>query len=148
MGSDDNRDAGSEWVWVRRPPEAEVVAVGAGWPAANQEERPLKVVFASPARYFTDAAPIGNGRLGAMIWGGVESERLQLNHDTLWTGGPGNYTNPKAPAVLSKVRNLVDNGQYAEATAVAYGLSGEQTQVYLLSWQEENYSFQKLRREV
>ncbi|GJM89995.1 hypothetical protein PR202_ga06230 [Eleusine coracana subsp. coracana] len=148
MGSDDNRDAGSEWVWVRRPPEAEVVAVGAGWPAANQEGRPLKVVFASPARYFTDAAPIGNGSLGAMIWGGVESERLQLNHDTLWTGGPGNYTNPKAPAVLSKVRNLVDNGQYAEATAVAYGLSGEQTQVYLLSWQKENYSFQKLRREM
>lgn len=54
--------------------------------------------------------------------------------DTLWTGGPGNYTNPKAPAVLSKVRNLVDNGQYAEATAVAYDLSGEQTQVYFLCW--------------
>lgn len=65
-----------------------------------------------------------------MVWGGVESERLQLNHDTLWTGGPGNYTNPKAPAVLSKVRNFVDNGQYAEATVAAYGLSGEQTQVY------------------
>jgi hypothetical protein len=40
--------------------------------------------------------------------------------DTLWTGGPGNYTNPKAPTVFSKVRNLVDNEQYAEATAAAY----------------------------
>jgi hypothetical protein len=54
--------------------------------------------------------------------------------DTLWTGGPGNYTNPKAPAVLSKVRNLVDNGQYGEATVAAYGLSSEQTQVSLLCW--------------
>jgi alpha-L-fucosidase 2 len=67
-----------------------------------------------------------------MVWGGVESERLQLNHDTLWTGGPGNYTNPKAPAVLSKVRSLVDNGKYPEATAAAYDLSGDQTQVYIV----------------
>jgi hypothetical protein len=43
------------------------------------EERPLKVVFASPAEHFTDAAPIGNGSLGAMVWGGVASEKLQLN---------------------------------------------------------------------
>ncbi|CAN6305447.1 unnamed protein product [Urochloa humidicola] len=129
---DCSSDAGAEWVWVRQPAEAEAVAAAAGWPAAaaDEEARPLKVVFASPARYFTDAAPIGNGRLGAMVWGGVESERLQLNHDTLWTGGPGNYTNPKAPAVLSNVRSLVDNGKYPEATAAAYDLSGDQTQVY------------------
>lgn len=128
MGSDG--DCGSdEWVWVRRPSEAEAVAAAVGWPV-DEEARPLKVVFGSPAEYFTDAAPIGNGRLGAMIWGGVQSERLQLNHDTLWTGGPGNYTNPKAPAVLSKVRSLVDNGKYPEATAAAYDLSGDQTQVY------------------
>ncbi|KAF0902770.1 hypothetical protein E2562_019101 [Oryza meyeriana var. granulata] len=126
-------DGDGEWVWVRRPAEAEAVAAAAGWPAATAEEeeaRPLEVVFASPARYFTDAAPIGNGSLGGLVWGGVASEKLQLNHDTLWTGGPGNYTNPKAPAVLSKVRDLVNRGQYAEATAVAYDLSGDQTQVY------------------
>ena len=52
--------------------------------------------------------------------------------DTLWTGGPGNYTNPKAPSVLSNVRSLVDKGQYAEATTVAYDLSGDQTQVHIL----------------
>ncbi|XP_062205578.1 alpha-L-fucosidase 2-like isoform X2 [Phragmites australis] len=125
IDGDGDCDAGAEWVWVRRPSEAEVFAAAGGWvSAADEEARPLKVVFASPARYFTDAAPIGNGRLGAMVWGGVDSERLQLNR------GPGNYTNPKAPAVLSKVRNLVDNGQYAKATDVAFGLSGDQTQVY------------------
>jgi alpha-L-fucosidase 2 len=78
-------DAGAEWVWVRRPAEAEAVAAAAGWSAAaaDEEARPLKVVFASPARYFTDASPIGNGRLGAMVWGGVESERLQLNRKSI-----------------------------------------------------------------
>nr|BAK00707.1 predicted protein [Hordeum vulgare subsp. vulgare] len=76
-GSD--RDAGGEWIWVRRPQEAEAAAAAAGWPA--EEARPLKVVFASPARYFTDAAPIGNGRLGALVWGGVTSEKLQLNRN-------------------------------------------------------------------
>ncbi|KAM0872632.1 hypothetical protein ACQ4PT_038596 [Festuca glaucescens] len=47
------------------------------------EERPLKVVFASPAEHFTDAAPIGNGSLGAMVWGGIASEKLQLNRGAL-----------------------------------------------------------------
>ncbi|VAI08532.1 unnamed protein product [Triticum turgidum subsp. durum] len=127
-GRSDDCDAGGEWIWVRRPQEAEAAAAAAGWPA--EEARPLKVVFAAPARYFTDAAPIGNGRLGALVWGGVTSEKLQLNHDTLWTGGPGNYTNPQAPTVLSEVRSLVDKGLYPEATAVAYGLSGDETQSY------------------
>ncbi|VAI08544.1 unnamed protein product [Triticum turgidum subsp. durum] len=123
-------DASGEWIWVRRPQEAEAAAVAAAaeWPA--EEARPLKVVFGSPARHFTDSAPIGNGRLGAMVWGGVTSEKLQLNHDTLWTGGPVNYTNPKAPTVLSEVRSLVDKGLYPEATAVAYGLSDDKAQYY------------------
>ncbi|XP_062206157.1 alpha-L-fucosidase 2-like [Phragmites australis] len=56
---------------------------------AAEEERPLKVAFESPAEHFTDAAPIGNGSLGAMVWGGVASEKLQLNHGSLWTGVPG-----------------------------------------------------------
>ena len=67
-----------DWVLVRRPSNAEIMAstgdvelVDSGWP--------LKVVFAGPAKYWTDAAPIGNGSLGAMIWGGVPSERIQIN---------------------------------------------------------------------
>lgn len=82
MDGDGDCEAGGEWVWVSRLPEAEAAAAAAGWPVPSAEEaRPLKVVFASPAKYFTDAAPIGNGRLGAMIWGGVASERLQLNRN-------------------------------------------------------------------
>ncbi|KAL6623031.1 hypothetical protein ACP70R_032910 [Stipagrostis hirtigluma subsp. patula] len=129
-GSDD-------WVWVRRPSEAETVAAAAAAttrqqrPAeATEEERPMKVVFASPAEYFTDAAPIGNGSLGGMVWGGVATEKLQLNHDTLWTGAPGNYTDPDAPAALAAVRELVDQGRFADATVAAKRLFGGQSEVY------------------
>ncbi|TVU30682.1 hypothetical protein EJB05_22316, partial [Eragrostis curvula] len=129
---------GGDWVWVRRPAEAEAVAAAAAarrtWSGAaaevEEEERPLKVVFASPAEYFTDAAPIGNGSLGGMVWGGVATEKLQLNHDTMWTGAPGNYTDPNAPAALEAVRELVNQGRFADATAEAKRLFGGQSEVY------------------
>ncbi|XP_037437232.1 alpha-L-fucosidase 2-like [Triticum dicoccoides] len=120
-------DGPDGWVWVRRPAEEESWRP---WTAEEEEERPLKVVFSSPAEYFTDAAPIGNGSLGAMVWGGVSSDKLQLNHDTLWTGVPGNYTDPKGPGVLAEVRQLVDQGRFADATASAKGLFGGQSEVY------------------
>ena len=52
--------------------------------------------------------------------------------DTLWTGSPGNYTNPDAPKALSEVRNLVNDGKYAEATTSAVKLSGEGSNVCFL----------------
>ena len=56
--------------------------------------------------------------------------------DTLWTGNPGNYTNPDAPKVLSEVRKLVNDGKYAEATKAAVNLSGNPSEVcYLLFFQ-------------
>lgn len=86
---------GGDWVWVRLPTQPEAVAAAAAtekrrWPSAaaidvEEPERPLKVVFASPAEHFTDAAPIGNGSLGAMVWGGVTTEKLQLNRKQIIT---------------------------------------------------------------
>ncbi|KAL6957584.1 alpha-L-fucosidase [Sarracenia purpurea var. burkii] len=110
-----------DWVMVRRPTEKDL------WePSLIQTDpsKPLEVRFKGPAKHWTDAIPIGNGRLGAMVWGGVQSETLNLNDDTLWTGIPGNYTNPDAPTALSEVRKLVDDGKYAEATTEAVKLSG------------------------
>ncbi|XP_030522767.2 alpha-L-fucosidase 2-like isoform X2 [Rhodamnia argentea] len=98
----------------------------------TDESEPLKVTFSGPAKHFTDAAPIGNGRLGAMVWGGVASELLQLNEDTLWTGTPGNYTDPHVPAALVHVRKLVDDGEYADATAAAVNLLGNPSEAYQL----------------
>ncbi|KAL5139988.1 Alpha-L-fucosidase 2 [Glycine soja] len=94
--------------------------------------RPLKVTFAEPATHWTDAIPIGNGRLGAMVWGAVPSEALQLNEDTLWTGIPGDYTNKSAPQALAEVRKLVNDRKFAEATAAAVKLSGEPSDVFQL----------------
>jgi alpha-L-fucosidase 2 len=76
---------GGEWVWVRLPTQAEAAeqqkSPSAAATEVEDEERALKVVFASPAEYFTDAAPIGNGSLGGMVWGGVATEKLQLNRN-------------------------------------------------------------------
>ncbi|XP_019439048.1 PREDICTED: alpha-L-fucosidase 2 [Lupinus angustifolius] len=98
----------------------------------GESARPLKITFSGPAKNWTDAIPIGNGRLGAMVWGGVASEILQLNEDTLWTGTPGDYTNKNAPEALAEVRKLVDDSKYPEATAAAVKLSGEPSDVYQL----------------
>ncbi|RYR37282.1 hypothetical protein Ahy_A09g042192 isoform F [Arachis hypogaea] len=89
-----------------------------------EDDVPLKVTFCEGATHWTDAIPIGNGRLGAMIWGDVSSELIQLNEDTLWTGTPGNYTDSTAPAALAEVRKLVDNRNYSGATEEALKLSG------------------------
>jgi alpha-L-fucosidase 2 len=75
--------------------------------------------YARPAREWTEALPVGNGRIGAMAFGGISGERLQLNEDTLWTGGPYDPVNPSARAALPEVRRLVFAGRYAEAQALA-----------------------------
>lgn len=75
--------------------------------------------YRQPATQWTEALPIGNGRIGAMIFGGTTRERLQLNDDTLWTGGPYDPANPDARAALPEVRHLIAAGRYAEAQALA-----------------------------
>ncbi|XP_074286253.1 alpha-L-fucosidase 2-like [Silene latifolia] len=99
----------------------------------QSSSRALKIVFKAEARNWTDALPLGNGRLGAMVHGGVFSEIINLNEDTLWTGTPGNYTDPNAPKALAKVRKLVNDGNYSEATTVADNeLPGAASDVYQL----------------
>lgn len=126
MGDSDEE----EWVMVKPILDKDI------WNPTSSLRTPaasdLKVRFNGPAKYWTDAVPIGNGRLGGMVWGGVESETINLNEDTLWTGIPGNYTNPDAPAALSEVRKLVDDGKYAEATKAAVKLSADPSDVYQL----------------
>ena len=79
----------------------------------------LELWYETPAREWTEALPVGNGRLGAMVFGGVPRERLQLNEETLWTGGPYSQVNPDAWPHLEDVRALIFAGQYAEAEALA-----------------------------
>ncbi len=88
-----------------------LVAVGSG--------SPLKLWYRQPARNWNEALPIGNGRIGAMVFGGVENERIQLNDDTLWDGQPSDRVNPKALAALPEVRRLIFEGKNAQATKLA-----------------------------
>ncbi|MGI9244152.1 MAG: glycoside hydrolase family 95 protein, partial [Verrucomicrobiales bacterium] len=85
----------------------------------------LKLWFEQPAKEWSEALPIGNGRLGAMVYGGIDLERLQLNEDTLWSGGPHSYDNPDAFKHLAKVRDLLQRGEYAEAEATAQEMLGQ-----------------------
>jgi alpha-L-fucosidase 2 len=63
---------------------------------------------------WVQALPIGNGRLGAMVFGGVVYERLHLNEDTIWAGGPYDPVNPEARAALPDVRALIAEGRFKE----------------------------------
>jgi alpha-L-fucosidase 2 len=83
--------------------------------AAAPAPRSDALWYQRPADEWVQALPIGNGRIGAMVFGGVASERLQLNEDTFFSGGPYDPVNPEARAALPKVRDLVFAGQYAEA---------------------------------
>lgn len=75
--------------------------------------------YRQSAARWEEALPLGNGRLGAMVFGRVGQERLQLNEDTLWAGAPYSPDNPDALAALPQVRALLAQGKYAEATELA-----------------------------
>jgi alpha-L-fucosidase 2 len=90
----------------------------------------LTLWYRRPAEQWVEALPVGNGRLGAMVFGGIERERLQLNEDTLWSGGPRDWNNPQAPQVLAEVRRLIAEEKYVEADRAARGMQGPYTQSY------------------
>ncbi len=79
----------------------------------------LKLWYRQPAQEWTEALPVGNGRLGAMVFGGTEHERLQFNEDTLWTGQPHEYQHDGAVKYLPVVRQLLFEGKQREAEELA-----------------------------
>ncbi len=89
--------------------------------AFSHADDPLELWYDKPAQTWTDALPIGNGRLGAMDFGGVEESRWQFNEDSLWTGGPHSYDHPGAAEVLPRIRRLLLDGRQKEAEELAAG---------------------------
>ncbi|MBP7473847.1 MAG: glycoside hydrolase family 95 protein [Pyrinomonadaceae bacterium] len=71
--------------------------------------------FSNPAAKWDEALPVGNGRLGAMIFGGIAEERLQLNEDTYWSGGPNSTVVKGGYKVLPEIQRLVFAERYLEA---------------------------------
>jgi len=76
---------------------------------------PLSLWYRQPAEKWVEALAIGNGRIGAMVFGGVNHERLQLNEGTLWAGGPYDPVNPQAREALPEARRRVFEGKEREA---------------------------------
>ena len=75
--------------------------------------------YAQPAKVWNDALPIGNGRLGAMVFGGISDERIQFNEDTLWTGRPHDYVRAGAREQLPEIRRLLAEGKSKDAALLA-----------------------------
>lgn len=79
----------------------------------------LRLHYRQPASNWNEALPVGNGRLGAMVFGTVTRERIQFNEETLWTGAPHDYAHPGAVNSLSEIRRLIFDGQPREAERLA-----------------------------
>ncbi len=75
----------------------------------------LTLWYDTPANEWTEALPLGNGRLGAMVFGGIENEIIQFNEETLWSGQPHNYANRGAFRYLNELRQLLWDGEQEQA---------------------------------
>jgi len=118
-----------DWRFASKPvksiaPERGVLAlnnpswIGTFTGEAPPPEEPLSLWYRQPAQRWLEALPIGSGRLGAMVFGGVVTDRLQLNEGTLWAGGPHDYSNPEGLAALPEIRRLVFAGKWQEAQSL------------------------------
>jgi len=85
----------------------------------QRHKQNMRLYYRNPARQWDEALPIGNGRIGAMIFGDPVSERLQLNEDSLWYGGPRERHNPDALNRLPEIRRLIFEGKLKEAERIA-----------------------------
>ena len=72
---------------------------------------PMVLLYDKPAAEWVEALPIGNGRIGAMVFGRTANERIQFNEDSFWAGGPHDPVNPEALAALPEARRLIFGGK-------------------------------------
>ena len=100
---------------LRRFPAVLVLAFS----AYAQPPDPLSLWYRQPAKQWVEALPVGNGRLGAMVFGGIGHERIQFNEHTVWTGEPHDYAHPGAHKYLGQIRDLLWQGKQVEAQQLA-----------------------------
>jgi len=98
-------------------------------PVVAQQD--LKLWYKQPARNWNEALPLGNGRIGAMVFGGVNEELIQLNEETLWSGGPvNNNPNPGAVKYLPEIRKALAQEDYKLAEELTKKMQGLFTESY------------------
>ncbi|WP_440135412.1 glycoside hydrolase family 95 protein [Chitinophaga sancti] len=109
-----------------------VLLLTTGTVRSQRREAPLKLWYNTPAKEWTQALPLGNGRLGAMVFGKVSNELIQLNEATLWSGGPvDNNVNPDAARYLPQVRAALFNENYHQADSLLRKMQGVYSQSFL-----------------
>jgi alpha-L-fucosidase 2 len=91
----------------------------------------LKLWYNQPASAWEEALPLGNAKTGAMVFGGIATERFQLNDNTLWSGYPEGGNNPDGPRVLPLVREQIFAGNWDSATALWRKMQGPYSARYL-----------------
>ncbi len=121
-----------------------------GADAAAQPSSSLKLWYDRPAKEWVEALPVGNGRLGAMVFGDPQKEKIQLNESTIWAGSPHRNDNPAAKEALAEIRKLIFDGKYKEAqdlanrnfiTKIAHGMPYQTAGNLNLQFEgHENYS--------
>ena len=98
---------------------------------AQGNDPDLKLWYNKPAVAWEEALPLGNGKTGAMVFGGLVTERLQLNDNTLWSGNREEGNNPNGPIILPQVREAVFAGDYEKAAALWKKMQGPYSARYL-----------------
>ena len=81
----------------------------------ENDDNTERLWYDTPAKIWLEALPIGNGRLGGMVYGGPQTDEIQLNEDSFWSGGPHNNNSTTSAKNLDKVRNLIFSGKEQEA---------------------------------
>ena len=99
--------------------------------AQKQTNANLKLLYNKPATVWEEALPLGNGKTGAMVFGGIAKERFQLNDNTLWSGAPNPGNTPDGPSILPQVRQQVFEGNYDSATTIWRKMHGPYSARYL-----------------
>jgi len=110
-----------------------IIFIPAGTSAGlNRKDNLLKLWYNAPAEYFINALPLGNGRLAAMVYGRPEQEIINLNEETLWTGGPVNPNpNPGAKLYIDSVRKAIEEKNYVLADQLSRKMQGYFSQSYV-----------------
>lgn len=92
----------------------------------------MKVWYEKPAQKWVESLPLGNGRIGAMVFGGIASERIALNEDTLWSGYPTNKNREGAAKYLSQAIQLSREKKFGELeNLIGYNMLGDYSESYL-----------------
>lgn len=122
--------------------------------ASDAPREAMSLWFREPARKWAEALPLGNGRLGAMVFGGIASERIALNESTLGSGSPVGRRAPEAAHVMPELREAVRSGDDARATRLVQKQQGPFSEAYLpvgdllIAFDESPASVRSYRRDL